>query len=132
MRTIRASIAVVNVPNEALFKKLGIDVTISSTNVILESISEAVPPHPLTHLMTVHDQGLEIVEIKIPTTATTIGQQIKQLDLPKGCTLILDIGKERKPLVPNSETIIEGGEQIIAVTPPEAEEALRTALRGIK
>ena len=119
-----------NPKNETLFKKLGIDITISSTNVILEFIAEVVPTHPLTHLMTVHDQGLEIVEIKIPANAPTVGKQIRQLEIPKGCTLILDIGKERKPLVPDSDTVIEGGEQIIAVTPPEAEEAIRTALRG--
>jgi trk system potassium uptake protein TrkA len=121
-----------NPKNEALFKKMGIDITISSTNVILESIAEVVPTHPLTHLMTVHDQGLEIVEIKIPLDAPTTGKPIKQLGLPKGCTLILDIVKDRNPFVPNQETLIEGGEQIIAVTPPEAEETLRTALRGIE
>jgi trk system potassium uptake protein TrkA len=119
-----------NPKNETLFKKLGIDVTISSTNVILESISEVVPTHPLTHLMTVRDKGLEIVEIKIPNGAATVGKAIKQLKLPEGCTLILGIGKGRNPLVPNADTIIEGGEQIIAVTPPASEEALRNILRG--
>jgi len=47
------TIARINNPkNEALFKKLGIDVTISSTNIILEHIEEEVPTHPLVHLLT--------------------------------------------------------------------------------
>jgi trk system potassium uptake protein len=119
-----------NPKNELLFKKLGIDITISSTNLILESISEVMPTHPLTHLLTVYDRGLEIVEIKIPIDANTVGQTVKQLKLPSECVLILDIGKDRNPTVPNADTIIEGGEQFIAVTPPESEEALRNALRG--
>ena len=54
-----------NPKNEVLFKKLGIDVTISSTNVILEQITEEVPTHPLIHLHEIGDKGLEIVEVKI-------------------------------------------------------------------
>ena len=46
-----------NPKNEGLFKKLGIDVTISSTDVILEHITESVPTHPLTHLMDIPDRG---------------------------------------------------------------------------
>ncbi|GAJ22805.1 unnamed protein product, partial [marine sediment metagenome] len=44
-----------NPKNETIFKKLGIDVTISSTNIILEHIEEEVPTHSLTHLFTIRD-----------------------------------------------------------------------------
>jgi trk system potassium uptake protein TrkA len=46
-----------NPKNETLFKMLGIDVTISSTNVILEHIEEEVPTHPLTHLLVVDESN---------------------------------------------------------------------------
>src|SRR4030042_708847 len=36
-----------NPKNEALFKKLGIDVTVSTTNIILEVIEREVPTHTL-------------------------------------------------------------------------------------
>src|SRR5512136_2459721 len=39
-----------NPKNEALFKKLGVDVTVSTTDIILEAIEREVPTHPLTHL----------------------------------------------------------------------------------
>jgi trk system potassium uptake protein TrkA len=48
--------------NEVLFKKLGIDVTVSSTKIILESIEKEVPTHPMTHLMEMEDKGLELVK----------------------------------------------------------------------
>ncbi|MBE0415482.1 MAG: TrkA family potassium uptake protein, partial [Dehalococcoidia bacterium] len=60
------TIARINNPkNEKLFKKLGIDVTVSSVNLILEHIEEEVPTHPLIHLLTLKGGGLEIVEVKI-------------------------------------------------------------------
>ena len=119
-----------NPQNEILFKKLGIDVTISSTNIILENIETEVPTHPLTHLLTIRDKGLEIVEIKISPDSMTVGKPVKKLALPPGIILSLIIREKRKPVVPTGNTVIRAGDQIIALTTPEAEEALRTALRG--
>jgi len=120
-----------NPKNETIFKKLGIDVTISSTNIILEYIEQEVPTHPLTHLLAIRDRGLEIVEVKVPPNSPTIGKMIKELSLPPGSILSLIIRRQEKPQVPTAETILQAGDQIIAVTSPEAEEALRTVLRGL-
>ena len=119
-----------NPKNETIFKKLGIDITISGTNVILEAIEQEVPTHPLTHLLTIRDKGLEIVEVKIPPDSTTVGKLVKELSLPPESRLALIIRKERKPFVPTSNTTLRAGDQIIAVTNPESEEVLRATLRG--
>ena len=119
-----------NPQNETIFKKLGIDVTVSSTNIILEHLKEEVPTHPLTHLLTIRDKGLEVVEIKIPPGSTAIGKTIKELSLPSGSTLSLIIRKGHKPIIPKSNTILQAEDQIVAVTTPESEETLRITLRG--
>jgi len=119
-----------NPQNETIFKKLGIDVTVSSTNIILEHIEEEVPTHPLTHLLTIRDKGLEVVEVKIPPKSTAAGKTIKELSLPPGSTLSLIIRKEHKPIIPKANTILQAEDQIIAVTTPESEEILRATLRG--
>ena len=119
-----------NPRNEVLFKKLGVDVTISSTNVILEQIAEEVPTHPLIHLHEIRDKGLEIVEVKIPQGATTIGKAIKDIILPSGTIIPLIIRKSQKPLVPSPNTILMAEDQVVAVTEPKAEDVLRKALRG--
>ena len=120
-----------NPQNEAIFKKLGIDVTVSTTNIILEHIEEEVPTHPLTHLLTIRDKDLEIVEIKIPLDSTTTGKAVKELPLPEESTLSLLLRKQQKPIVPRASTILQGEDRIIAVTSPESEAALRNALTGI-
>ena len=119
-----------NPNNETIFKKLGIDVTVNSTNIILEYIEKEVPTHPLTHLLGIEDKGLEIVDIKIPPDSTTVGKPIKELKLPPESILSLIIRKARKPVIPTGNTVLQAEDQIIAVTTPESEEALRTALRG--
>ncbi len=121
---------IANPSNEVIFKKLGIDVTVSSTNVILEAIEQEVPTHPLTHLLTIRDKGLEIVEVKIPSDATTIGKQVKEILLPPESRLVLIIRKEAESLVPTADTMLQAEDHIIAVTSSELEEALRAALRG--
>ena len=119
-----------NPKNEAVFKKLGIDVTINNTNIILENIEEQVPTHVLTHLMEIRDRDLEIVEVKIPTGASTIGKPVKELPLPHDAVLSLIIRKSRRPIVPGSNTALQAEDQVIAVTSHENEEQLRGALRG--
>ncbi len=119
-----------NPKNETIFKKLGIDVTVNSTNIILEHIKEEVPTHTMTHLLSITDKGLEIVEIKIPPKSTTVGKTIKELSLPPKTTLSLIIRKEHKPIIPKSNTTLQAEDQIIAVTTPESEETLRATLRG--
>jgi len=119
-----------NPQNETIFKKLGIDVPVSATNIILEAIEKEVPTHPLTHLLTLSDKGMGIVEVRIPPEATTIGKLVKELSLPQGSRLALIIPKDRKPHVPTASTVLRAGDQIIALTTPELEEALRAALTG--
>lgn len=119
-----------NPKDEAIFKKLGIDVTVSSTNIILEYIEKEVPTHPLTHLLTIRDKGMEIVEVRIPPDSSTVGKSVKELPLPPETVLSLIISKERKPKVPTPSTVIRAEDQVIAITPAESEEALRVALRG--
>ena len=119
-----------NPKNETIFKKLGIDATVSSTNIILEYIEQEVPTHPLMHLLTIRDKGMEIVEVKIPPESITVGKPIKELSLPPESKLSLIIRKHQKPLIPRANTILQAEDQIIAVTTPESEDALRAALRG--
>jgi len=128
MFRVPRTIARINNPkNEKLFKKLGIDVTVSSTNIILEHIEEEVPTHPLVHLLTLTGGGLNIVELKIPENSRAVGKRMKEITVPPDSVICLMIGKWGA-LVPTSDTILEAEARIVAVTRPEAEGALRVAL----
>ncbi len=125
------TIARINNPNnEAIFRLLGIDVTINSTDVIMESIQQEMPTHMLTHLMTLHERGMEMVEIKIPADARSVGKKIKDLELPAGSILTLIIHRDQKPVTATPDLYIQTGDQIIALTPTDTEDQLKLALKG--
>ncbi len=132
MHNVPRTIARIRNPqNEELFKKLGVDVTVSATNIILEALEREVPTHPLTHLLTIEEKGLVIVDVKISPESTTVGKTVKELSLPKDSKLALVIPGEGSAHVPAANTVLRAGDQIIAVTPPESKEALKAALRGV-
>ncbi|MGD0205599.1 MAG: TrkA family potassium uptake protein, partial [Dehalococcoidia bacterium] len=61
---VRRTVARINNPkNEIIFKKLGIDTTVSSTALLLANIEQELPSHPLIPLLTLKGSGLEIVEV---------------------------------------------------------------------
>jgi trk system potassium uptake protein TrkA len=120
-----------NPRNAVLFKKLGIDVTVSTTDVIIEAIEREVPTHPLTHLLTIEEKGLVIVDVKISPESTTVGKAVRELSLPKESKLALIIPQEGSAYVPAASTVLQAGDQIIALTSPASEEALRAALSGV-
>ncbi len=119
-----------NPKNEMLFALMGIDVTVSSTDVIMEHIQQEVPTHMLTRLASFRDNGLDLVEIKITDAFQGIGQKVGDILLPAGSQLLLFIRQDQKPQMASPDTIIQAGDQIIALTPVDTEDQLKAALKG--
>ena len=128
---VKRTIARISNPkNEALFKMLGIDVTVSSTNLILEQIEEKLPTHSMSHLLTLEEGNLEIVEVNVQTDSAVVGKKVSEVALPANSLICLIINSTRGAQVPAGNSTIEVGDHIIAVTQPEHEAELRIALTG--
>lgn len=122
------TIARVNNPkNEHLFKLLGVDVTVSQTNYILNLIGQAIPQRSLVHLMNLRHAGLAIVEISVTERSPIANRSMGEVNLPMSCA-IAAIARGQDVIVPDSDTVIEPGDEIIAVTHVKDEEALRDLL----
>ena len=120
-----------NPRNAVLFKKLGVDVTVNTTDLIIEVIEHEVPTHPVTQLLTLDEKGLIIVDVRISPESSTIGKAVKDLSLPKESKLALIIPNEGNAHVPLAHTILQAGDQIIAITSSENKEELKAALGGM-
>ena len=118
--------------NEIIFKQLGVDVTVNSTNIILERIEHEVPSHPLTHLfcITGDHRELGILEVRAGAGAPAVGKRLNETTLPDKAVLGLVIRSGEKPFVPRGDTVFQPGDQIIAVAPQEAEGELRRLFGG--
>jgi trk system potassium uptake protein len=125
---VNRTIARVNNPkNEHIFRILGIDVTVSQTNYILNLIGQAIPERSFIHLMNLRYAGLAIVESSITERSPVANQSISSIDLPVSCA-IAAIARGNNVIVPESDTVIEVGDEIIAVTHLAQEEELRNLL----
>jgi trk system potassium uptake protein TrkA len=123
------TVARINNPkNEEIFRKLDVDITVSATSAIMAHIEQELPTHQLIPLMKLKGSGLEIVEVRIPDDSRIAGRPIKDIMLPYQSMIALVIDEGGQPKVPAGDTIIRGGETIVAVTMHEGQEALREAL----
>jgi len=125
------TIARVNNPkNERIFHKLGIDVTVSSTELILSQIEQVIPAQSLVHLLTLRSVGVSFVELKIPPHSPALGRPLRDLGIPDDCILPLVIRSGQEAIVPYGDTILQAEDQVIAVTSEASEEILRCILFG--
>jgi len=127
--SVPRTVARINNPkNQDIFKKLGIDTTVSATSVILAQIEQELPTHPLIRLLTMKGGGLEIVEVRVPPASAVVGKRVRDILLPQESLIVLVIDLEGVPRVPSSDTVIRADDQIVAVTREENEDSLRAAL----
>jgi trk system potassium uptake protein TrkA len=124
----RAVARINNPQNETLFRRLGIDATVSATNLIMSHIEQELPWRGLIPLMTLQTRGLEIVEVRVPSEAAIVGRPARQILLPQGALLCLVIDSDGTPHLPTPDTTIHSEDILVAVTNIDSEEALRTAL----
>ncbi len=117
-------IARVNNPrNRDHFELLGITPLVSATDLILRLIEHEVPEYGLVHLLDLPEQRLEIIELLLAEDSRAAGQRVGDLQMPEG-TLLISVLREGTGFVPNSETVLEAGDEILAVLDPTVEEDL--------
>src|SRR5437867_4122611 len=124
------TIARVNNPkNEEIFKKLGIDVTVSATNLILSIIEQEIPERGLVHLFTIKHAQLAIVEATVEPGADVAGKSLSAIDFPPN-TVISAVLHNGSMTIPRGETLLLPKDEVIAIVNKESEESLRKMLTG--
>ena len=106
-------IARVNNPrNRPYFDLLGIQPTVSATDLILRLIEHEVPQYGLVHLLDLPGERLEIIEIEVAGSAPAVGRAVADIAMPEG-SLIISILREDGGFVPKGDTVIEDGDEVL-------------------
>lgn len=114
-------IARVNNPrNLQHFKLLGIQPAVSATDLILRLIEHEVPNYGIVHLLDLPDDRLEIVELVVSADAPAAGSRVSELAMPDG-TLVISVLREDGGFVPQADTVIEAGDEVLVVLDPGLE-----------
>jgi trk system potassium uptake protein len=118
-------IARVNNPrNRQWFELLGIRPFVSATDLILRLIEHEVPEYGLVHLLDLPQERLEIIEMLLSGDSRVTGRRVGDLEMPEG-TLLISVLREGKGFVPNPDTVLEAGDEVLAVLDPGVEEDLK-------
>ena len=119
------TISRVNDPrNEALFHKLGIDATVSSTKIIYNLIEQEVGGGEVIPLAALNRGNIEIVEIEIGARSPVVHREIRSLKLPDEA-LIISIIRDDHAILPSGDTQFEVGDSVIVLVNADKEHDLR-------
>ena len=118
-------IARVNNPrNRQHFELLEIKPSVSATDLILRLIEHEVPQYGLVHLLDLQDEGLEIIELQLTAESRVAGERVGDLEMPEG-SLLISVLRGGRGFVPGPETVLEAGDEVLAVLDPGREDDLK-------
>jgi trk system potassium uptake protein len=119
-------IARVNNPrNKEHFELLGVRPTVSATDLILRLIEHEVPEYGLVHLLDLQEEQLEIIEMLLGQDCAVNGRRVGDLQMPDG-SLLISVLRDGKGFVPSADTVLEAGDEVLAVLDPGKEDDLKT------
>jgi len=119
-------IARVNNPrNREHFELLNIKPYVSATDLILRLIEHEVPEYGLVHLLDLPEERLEIIEMELGKDSRVAGQKVGELEMPEG-SLLISVLRQGEGFVPGPDTVLEAGDEVLAVLDPGLEEELKT------
>jgi trk system potassium uptake protein TrkA len=128
--SVPRTVARVNNPrNEYIFAQLGIDATVSATQVILSIIQQEIPDHPLVHLLIMQEGGIEFISLHLTDTSPASGRAMGEITLPEDTAIPLLL-RAGTALVVHADTVLQPDDKLIAVATASRESALRARILG--
>jgi trk system potassium uptake protein TrkA len=119
-------IARVNNPrNREHFELLNIKPYVSATDLILRLLEHEVPQYGLVHLLDLPEEKLEIIELLLDPNSKVAGERVGDLNMPEGSLLISILREGEGGFVPTPDTVLEAGDEVLAVLDPGLEEELK-------
>lgn len=119
------TVARINDPrNEAIFQQLGIDATVSSTNIIYHLIEQEIETGEIIPLAALKRGNIEIVDVELSKRSPVIGKQIQDLSLPPDALIVCIIHQDNAVL-PHADTVLEPNDSVIALVSAQSERQLR-------
>ena len=107
-----------------IFKRRGIETTISATEAILSQIEQELPDTQFVPVMKLH-HGLELVELKLNSVSPVIGDSPLGLTLPSESHVVLIIDSDGIPKIPSDEIKLSADDSLILIARVENRSLIR-------
>jgi trk system potassium uptake protein TrkA len=92
-------------------------------------IEEEIGLGELVTLLKLNRGEAALVELRLPETSPCRGKTIRDLNFPSD-TVIVSVIRGGKLIIPRGDTVLEAGDEILAVSTVAAENALKNVLVG--
>lgn len=116
--------------NHWLFKPTwGVDVSVSTPHLLSALVQEAVSVGTLVHLLTLEGGGARLVEVTLAGHSPAAGATIRALGLPRDATIVAVV-RASHVVVPRGDTVLEVGDEVLALVTYDSEGDVRTVLLG--
>ena len=124
-------LARVNHPkNEWLFtEQWGVDAAVSPPHILTSLVEEAVTVGDLVRILPLERGQASLVELTLPEDSPNVGRPLYEMRLPPDATIVA-ILREGHVVIPQPEAVLAEGDEVIVLTAPQAEAALRQAVVG--
>nr|WP_281389025.1 Trk system potassium transporter TrkA [Spirochaeta isovalerica] len=106
-------------------ESLGIDVSISINNVLVNTILKIIRKGNIKSIHNISGSPFEIIEFALSQSSSLNYQQIKNLKLPKE-TLIILVTRGEENLIPNGAMALEPGDHIVVIARKDSIKKLET------
>ena len=103
-----------NPRNLEVLRKLGADIAVSSTEIITRMIEQEVESVGMHLLASLNKGKAAIITVTIQQGALVDGKQVKEIRMPKS-SLIISILRQERLIIPQGDTVIRSGDEIVAV-----------------
>ncbi|GAA3548462.1 potassium transporter TrkA [Aeromicrobium flavum] len=127
--TVPRTVARVNNPsNEWLYgESWGVDVAVSTPRIMAALVEEAVAVGDLVRLFTFRQSNINLVELTVPADSAHVGRRLGDINWPDGVTPVV-ILRHQEALPPEADRTVEAGDELLFVTPADAEAELAALL----
>jgi trk system potassium uptake protein len=119
-----------NSKNQWLFNESwGVDVSVSTPQQLTALVEEAVSVGSLVRLLSFEHGNSSLVEVTLALDSPANDSMIGELELPADSAVVAIIRNERL-IVPNDETVLRSGDEVIVLVKDESESKVHDLLCG--
>jgi trk system potassium uptake protein TrkA len=117
-----------NSKNAWLFTpEMGVDVSLNQAEILSRLCAEEMSTGDMMTMLKIRRGKYSIVEEKIASSAPAIGMALKDLSLPNNC-VISGIIRHGEMILPRGTTVLEQGDEVLALVDDPAREQLAKLL----
>src|SRR5205823_12424271 len=102
---------------------------VSPPHILTSLVGEAITVGDLVRILPLERGRASLVEVTLPEDSPNAGHPLYEMRLPPDAAVVA-ILREGHVVIPQPETVLTEGDEVIVLTAPQSEGAIRNAVLG--